>query len=995
NQIAEFMNEPVNGEDNLVAWYKLDETSGTTVTDSSGNGRNGTFNGDINFTTPIVDFAGDTIAITGVTLSDADASGNVTATFSVTAGTLTVNTGVANGISAATNNGTATVTVTDSVAAIRATLNASDGLSFSPPANATGIYDLTVNINDGTANTSGTHKITVEPQALEMGGALQLNGANQYVTIADDPALDLTTNWTIEFWAYVAAGAHGNIISRDAPGVDQTGGYNIAINGTTLSYETNNIDGHNFTNVLSTDAWNHVSLAFDNGILRLYVNGQSQGSGVATAPSDIATPLLIGRRGFDNTADFEGLLDEIRLWNVTRTAEQVESHFERTLSGDESGLVAYYRADEAGGRQLTDLTGNGLNGELINGTGVDGSGFVNILGRALSLDGVDDYVSVADHNDLDLAGAFTLEAWVYLDDISGECMILDKPAGLNTNVTNYRLFQRDGRIGLYSSAGGESNEAGASLVAGQWTHIVAVFDGVNTHFYANGVDVGGGGVWSHNGVNDGALFIGRSAWGVNADGRVDEVRIWSTARTADEIAANYNQALRGDETGLVAYYDFADGTAVDRAGTAQDGSLENGASVVTTAHALTSEEVEVTRNSSVSGFVDSQDDGTKSYAQASAPGNGTLTLDTASGHWVYTPNGNYSGVDRFAITYTDSDGGGVATRHYDVEVNTPTSPDSADVRTGSSQAAVFDGVDDYLTRGTHDTGFDLPFYTLEAWIKPESLTGDGVIMSNMNLGLDQGFWLDIEEATGNLRLYTGSVDPSDDIHVTSTTDFSTALGQWTHVAASYDGISARIYVNGVLQNTEDRTFGTPDLDRVTYDSGYFFTIGNTSDTAAGSSDNRWFHGSIDNVRVWDHKRPDADIARDYDKVLSGSEDGLVALYQMDDAGGTMVDATGNGRDLSQSGGVGQENLLVNVQVGAGTDYRGLVLGTDGSEADALSYTLNTGPTHTSGSNGNFSLDSDGTFLYHPDDLYTGADSFTVDISDGTDTYTQTISLTVA
>ncbi|MGB0712475.1 MAG: LamG-like jellyroll fold domain-containing protein, partial [Gammaproteobacteria bacterium] len=372
-----------------------------------------------------------------------------------------------------------------------------------------------------------------------------------------------------------------------------------------------------------------------------------------------------------------------------------------------------------------------------------------------------------------------------------------------------------------------------------------------------------------------------------------------------------------------------------------------------------------------------------------------LTLDTASGHWVYTPIENYSGVDSFAITYTDSDGGGVATRHYDVEVNTPTTPDGADIRTGSNQAAVFDGADDYLTRGAHDTGFDLPFYTLEAWINPSDLTGDSVIMSNMNLGLDQGFWLDIEEATGNLRLYTGSSNPSDDIHVTSTTDFSTALNQWTHVAASFDGISARLYVNGVLQNTVDRTFGTPDLDRVTYDTDYFFTIGNTSDTSGGQADTRWFDGQIDNVRVWDHQRTGAQIARDYDKVLSGSEDGLVALYQMDGSGGTFVDATGNGHDLSESGGVSRTDLLVNVQVGAGTDYRGLVLGTDGNQSDALDYQLNTGPSHTSGSNGNFSLASDGTFLYHPDDAYTGADSFSVDISDGTDTYTQTISLTVA
>jgi hypothetical protein len=42
-------------------------------------------------------------------------------------------------------------------------------------------------------------------------------------------------------------------------------------------------------------------------------------------------------------------------------------------------------------------------------------------------------------------------------------------------------------------------------------------------------------------------------------GKMDEVRIWKVARTAAEIADNYKLILKGDETGLVAYYHFDDG----------------------------------------------------------------------------------------------------------------------------------------------------------------------------------------------------------------------------------------------------------------------------------------------------------------------------------------------------------------------------------------------------------------------------------------------------
>jgi hypothetical protein len=43
------------------------------------------------------------------------------------------------------------------------------------------------------------------------------------------------------------------------------------------------------------------------------------------------------------------------------------------------------------------------------------------------------------------------------------------------------------------------------------------------------------------------------------DGQIDEVRIWNVARTQAEIQANMYTALQGNESGLVAYYDFEEG----------------------------------------------------------------------------------------------------------------------------------------------------------------------------------------------------------------------------------------------------------------------------------------------------------------------------------------------------------------------------------------------------------------------------------------------------
>lgn len=40
------------------------------------------------------------------------------------------------------------------------------------------------------------------------------------------------------------------------------------------------------------------------------------------------------------------------------------------------------------------------------------------------------------------------------------------------------------------------------------------------------------------------------------DGKVDELRVWTIARTSEEIAANYNKELSGTEPGLVGYWKF-------------------------------------------------------------------------------------------------------------------------------------------------------------------------------------------------------------------------------------------------------------------------------------------------------------------------------------------------------------------------------------------------------------------------------------------------------
>jgi hypothetical protein len=103
----------------------------------------------------------------------------------------------------------------------------------------------------------------------------------------------------------------------------------------------------------------------------LYVDGNPVAS---TARSGlIATNndgLIIGNHPSLNRP-FDGGIDEVRVWNVARTQQEIQNDMNRELTGSQTGLVAYYRLNEGTGQNILDGTANGNNGILGSTTGVD------------------------------------------------------------------------------------------------------------------------------------------------------------------------------------------------------------------------------------------------------------------------------------------------------------------------------------------------------------------------------------------------------------------------------------------------------------------------------------------------------------------------------------------------------------------------------------------------------------------------------------------------
>jgi gliding motility-associated-like protein len=185
------------------------------------------------------------------------------------------------------------------------------------------------------------------------------------------------------------------------------------------------------------------------------------------------------------------------------------------------------------------------------------------------------------------------------------------------------------------------------------------------------------------------------------------------------------------------------------------------------------------------------------------------------------------------------------------------------------QALNFDGVNDKVTI-PHTSELQLPnTFTLEAWVYVDpsmsSSSRWGIVSKNVwvsggsaTSGL--GYGLDIEG--GKPRLVLGRNDGAwSDAAATS----NITTGTWVHVAGTYDGTNARLYINGILS----KTTATANFWN---NNGAALTIG------SWPGENKFFKGNIDEVRVWNVTRTATEILQNKDIELAGNETGLVSYY---------------------------------------------------------------------------------------------------------------------
>ncbi|ADT92376.1 putative Ig domain-containing protein [Shewanella baltica] len=187
-------------------------------------------------------------------------------------------------------------------------------------------------------------------------------------------ALTNRTTFTLEFWAKFT-NVSGTINLVDFTGGADAGG--LILNSSKLTVDLECDFGClTESNVLSlsTGTWYHIAVVFDNGTWDFYVDGIAQGINVLDQGARSSVPnytgfgvtnLVFGLQNHGAVDDFVGSIDDIRMWSSARTQVQIQNNRSIELVGNESGLLGYWKLNEASGTTVNDSQ---TNSSMLTGT---------------------------------------------------------------------------------------------------------------------------------------------------------------------------------------------------------------------------------------------------------------------------------------------------------------------------------------------------------------------------------------------------------------------------------------------------------------------------------------------------------------------------------------------------------------------------------------------------------------------------------------------------
>ncbi|MBX3743739.1 MAG: tandem-95 repeat protein [Verrucomicrobiae bacterium] len=567
-------------------------------------------------------------------------------------------------------------------------------LTFTPLPQQFGTSTITVTANDGAGGTdTRTFTLTVNAvNDLPVAGSPYAVAFDGHDDFASASAIGLATGntpHTIEAWVFptrlpsvrewilhLGTGGNGHHWLFRTDGTLQLGAWGR--------------DAQVADVPLPIGTWTHVAAVWDGSTYEVYFDGLKVGQTPSATGFNMASPTLsLANRQSGADANFQGQLDEVRVWNRALLQGEIQALRRQPLRGTESGLLLYLPFDEGQGATAFDYAAAG---GLSHATLSNGAAHVRREpgDRGVLLDGLDDHVLVPHHSSLN-AFPLTVTAWIQTTDIDGG--IASKYADGSLNGWTFRLV--GGRLKAWYFASsfnriwdGGTGFDGGLVNDGRWHHVALVIDAAGGRLYVDGAQTG-----SHPWfgfptapTSTDPLRLGRYSTVTGAPGhlagQLNDVTIWNRALSQAELTHLRLNPPAGTEPNLVAYYRFRDASgapALDTAGGDQNGAYQGGATPRLAPDADTFVEFSVVEETPTPIYLQGfdienklgQPGGSLTFTVVSLPAHGTLQSGVSSvtagftANWadasrnplIYTPFDAYNGPDSFTFRLTDGSGG--------------------------------------------------------------------------------------------------------------------------------------------------------------------------------------------------------------------------------------------------------------------------------------------------------------------------------------------------
>jgi len=210
--------------------------------------------------------------------------------------------------------------------------------------------------------------------ATSMAGdyALQFDGVDDYITVADDPSLRFQDTVSIEFWAKRQRFRIDIVLEKGGDWTQGQTNYGVGLHeiNNKMCYFFYNGGWRGITGVSDFD-WHHYAIIAQDGDVNpvIYIDGNSKpiefsgGTGNIDLNPSLAA-LHIGAQVCNFSYYSANIIEEVSIWSYARTEAEIKATMYVPLTGTEPGLVGYWQFNEGTGQVVHDSSGNGNDGQL-------------------------------------------------------------------------------------------------------------------------------------------------------------------------------------------------------------------------------------------------------------------------------------------------------------------------------------------------------------------------------------------------------------------------------------------------------------------------------------------------------------------------------------------------------------------------------------------------------------------------------------------------------